>query len=435
MVFFALQTVLNLRLKTSPVSLCQTSRIGKNKLELPTYIHESEGVGKRHTYEIHSDALIEPSPKTHRPSHGSPVTENFALNGICPYFTMFPLAFPLNILQRRAKEGETILDPFCGRGTTNFAARLAGLASMGVDSSPVAAAISSAKLVSTTAEKICNEARQLLDTRSARNVPRGEFWSWAFHPDVLNSLCQLREAFLEHCTSPERIALRGIVLGALHGPKQKIIPSYFSNQCPRTYAPKPAYATRFWKEHNLRPDQVDVIALIERRAKRYYSTLPSINGVVRHADSRKSDSLQPIAPEKKFDWIITSPPYYGMRTYIPDQWLRNWFVGGPDIVDYTTRDQVVHSSPDEFTEDLRMVWRNSYVVCSDDAKMVIRFGGITDRSADPLSLIKASLIDSGWRIMTLREAGTAMKGKRQADTFLRNRSKPLLEYDIWAVKH
>ena len=38
-----------------------------------------------------------------------------ALNGVCPYFTMFPLAFPLKILKSRARESDLVLDPFCGR--------------------------------------------------------------------------------------------------------------------------------------------------------------------------------------------------------------------------------------------------------------------------------------------------------------------------------
>jgi len=71
---------------------------------------------------------------------------NAALNAICPYFTLFPLKFPLRILQGRAKQHRAVLDPFCGRGTTNFAARLPGLRSLGVDSSPVAAAIAEARL-------------------------------------------------------------------------------------------------------------------------------------------------------------------------------------------------------------------------------------------------------------------------------------------------
>ncbi len=347
---------------------------------------------------------------------------------------MFPLDFPLDILKRRAQAGDIVLDPFCGRGTTNFAARLVGLQSLGVDSSPVAAAITASKLVKASVDEILGEARGILMEHEARHIPVTEFWQWAFHPTVLDALCRFREAFLEACTTDVRIALRGIVLGALHGPKQKIFPSYFSNQCPRTYAPKPAYAIRFWQGRGLVPEPIDVLAVIERRAKRYYGTSSDITGEVRLADSREVEALQPDTLEARFDWVITSPPYYGMRTYIPDQWLRNWFVGGPDAVDYTNRDQVVHSSPEDFAADLRQVWRNVENVCEEDAKMVIRFGGITDRRANPLDLIKSSIADSGWRVTTIKEAGSAMEGKRQADAFLRTKSKPMVEYDVWAIR-
>mgnify|MGYP002379506069 CR=1 FL=1 len=357
-----------------------------------------------------------------------------ALNGICPYFTMFPLDFPLNILQRKACVGDVVLDPFCGRGTTNFAARLVGLRSLGVDSSPVAAAITASKLATATVDDILTEARRILTEREAHHIPTGEFWRLAFHPTVLDSLCRFREAFSENCTTDARIALRGIVLGALHGPKQTTFPSYFSNQCPRTYAPKPAYATRFWKGRGLVPEPIDVLAVIERRAKRYFGRSSDITGAVRLADSREAGALHLDTLGTRFGWVITSPPYYGMRTYIPDQWLRNWFLGGPEAVDYNNRDQVVHSSPEDFAKDLRRVWRNAEEVCAEDARMVIRFGGITDRRANPLDLIKSSLSDSGWRISTIRAAGTATEGKRQADAFLRTKSKPMVEYDVWAIR-
>jgi hypothetical protein len=123
-----------------------------------------------------------------------------------------------------------------------------------------------------------------------------------------------------------------------------------------------------------------------------------------------------------------------MRTYIPDQWLRNWFLGGPDHVDYGNNCQLAHSSPHEFVDDLRKVWRNTATVCSEKATLVIPFGGITDRKANPLDLMKASLKDSGWTLQTIREAGLATHGKRQADAFLRNRSTPLFEYDGWATR-
>lgn len=357
-----------------------------------------------------------------------------ALNGICPYFTMFPLEFPLGILSRLAREEDLVLDPFCGRGTTNFAARLLGLKSLGVDCSPVAAAITASKLVTTSAIDILDEARTILIDSEAVRVPITEFWQWAYHPNVLLSLCKLREAFLKDCSTAPRIALRGIVLGALHGPKQKTFPGYFSNQCPRTYAPKPAYAVRFWRSRGLVPEPVDVLSVIERRARRYYGVPLHGGGVVRLADSRVAEALQPQALAAGFSWVITSPPYYGMRTYLPDQWLRNWFVGGPESVDYSNCSQIAHSSPEDYVSDLRKVWRNAARVSVKGATMVIRFGGIRDRRIDPLDLVMSSLNGTGWRIKTINQAGSAKQGRRQADAFLRKRTDPMVEYDIWAER-
>jgi len=355
-----------------------------------------------------------------------------ALNGICPYFTMFPLEFPLGILKRNAKEGSIILDPFCGRGTTNYAARLLGLSSVGVDSSPVAAAIARAKMVNTTPEDIIAEAAAILEETEDYEVPAGEFWSLAYHPDVLEALCRLRSSLMRNCRSGARKALRVIILGALHGPKQKTFPSYFSNQCTRTYAPKPKYAVNFWTSRCMEPEAVDVLEIIRRRANKYYASLPIGDGVIRLADSRTPGALKPSAD--KYSWVITSPPYYGMRTYIPDQWLRNWFMGGLDHVDYSNASQVIHSSPQNYVKDLQTVWKNSAAACKKGAHLVIRFGGIPDRNANPKQLIKESLLESGWSLKTVRNAGTARKGRRQADSFLKGRSCPTDEYDIWAVR-
>ncbi len=360
-----------------------------------------------------------------------PLARTF-LNGICPYFTMFPLEFPFRILRKRARQHQSVLDPFCGRGTTNFAARLVGLCSLGVDSSPVATAITASKLVQVTASEILSEARNILTNTDPSEVPSGAFWDWAYHADILVELCRFRAALREDCSTPARIALRGIMLGALHGPRQKTFQSYFSNQCPRTYAPKPGYATRYWQSRNLQPLRVDVLDIIERRANRYYGSLPAGKGAVRLRDSRELDSLVPETDDGRFSWVITSPPYYGMCTYIPDQWLRCWFLGGMDHVDYTNEHQVVHSNPDDFAADLRKVWNNAAEACAPDATMVVRFGGIANRHAEPLKLAKASFRGSLWRLLTIHTAGSALEGKRQANTFLRNRSKPVVEYDLWA---
>ena len=363
--------------------------------------------------------------------------ETIRLNAICPYFTMFPLDFPLGILKTHARPNARVLDPFCGRGTTNFAARLLGLRTTGIDASRVATAATQAKLVAPTPDEVINAVKAILRRqRETVKTPKGEFWNLAYHGDVLRDLCLIRDALLRDLVSAHvAAALRGIILGALHGPISRTKHSYFSNQCPRTYGPKPAYAVKFWTQRGLFPPRVDFLAVIAERAQRYYgNSPPRVVGRAIEGDSRLRSTLDK-AHEVigKFDWIVTSPPYYGLRTYMPDQWIRNWFLGGPAIVDYTSEGQISHSGRDRFVSELRNVWANAGAHCRPGATMVIRFGSIRDRLVeDPAQPISASLETTGWVTTDVRDANNAAKGRRQADTFHRTRSIPCDEVDVWA---
>ena len=355
---------------------------------------------------------------------------NTALNAICPYFTMFPLRFPLDILKRYGSPGEKVFDPFAGRGTTLYAARLLGLDAFGIDSNPVAVAISEGKLANTSPAYIVASAKRILrNTSEPRQVPSGEFWQLAFHRDVLRTLCQLREALINNCESDARKALRAVILGALHGPLAKQEQSYFSNQCPRTYSPKPRYATEFWRARGLSAPRVNALRIIERRAARFFGEEQTVaSGRIIAGDSQDRANFRTLP---KSAWILTSPPYYGMRTYIPDQWLRQWFIGGKPEVDYTNTDQLSHGSQEIFRDGLQRVWNNCATVARTGSRMVIRFGAINDRRVDALGLIKDSLRDTPWKLLTCRSAGTASTGKRQADHFA-PANAPIKEYDVWA---
>lgn len=360
------------------------------------------------------------------------MTSNRALNAICPYFTMFPLEFPLRVLEPRGSRGDWVLDPFAGRGTTNYAARLLGLPSVGIDSSPVAVALTEAKLANASSDSIVETAQDLLrGGQQPKQVPKGEFWSLAFHKRVLVALCTLRELLLKDCQSDDRRALRGVLLGALHGPITKTSPSHLSNQCTRTYAPKPRYAVNFWRARQLSAPYVDVLEVIRVRANRYYTGQSEAHGVVIAGDSRNPRTFSTVnAPVR---WIVTSPPFYGMRTYVPDQWLRNWFVGGPANVDYSTTDQLGHGSPLDFAHQLRTVWNNLAAVTADDAQLIVRFGGIHDRKNEPLGILKESFRGSAWKLSTIVPAGSADSGKRQATHMSSGDRSARLEHDAWAV--
>jgi hypothetical protein len=124
-----------------------------------------------------------------------------------------------------------------------------------------------------------------------------------------------------------------------------------------------------------------------------------------------------------------------MRTYRQDQWLRHWFLGGPPKVDYASHEaDLAHSSPHTFVQQLADVWKNVRRVCKRDAALVVRFGGIQDRKCDPVEMMKESLRAANWNLVTLRSAGTALDGRRQASHFLGATKASQLEYDFYAVR-
>lgn len=341
-----------------------------------------------------------------------------SLNTICPYYTMFPLQFPVKHLAS-ARKDEWVLDPFCGRGTTVFAARLHGLDSVGIDSNPVAAAIAAAKLVDTTPKAIIGRAQDILsEGGSPSEIPGGQFWDMCFHPDTLRDICALREHFLRNCSTDEDVALRAIVLGILHGPKRKTVQTYLSNQMPRTYATKPEAAIRFWQKHGLtEPPAVNVLDAIDRRARYTFASIPpASDGAVYLADARCSQQL--LSGWPKFSWVITSPPYLGMRTYQPDQWLRNWFLGGEPRVCYAQDGQLSHHS-EKFTDELAGVWRAVANRCHTGAYMIVRFGYLPSIPVDAREMLRSSFekANCGWRIIEWRDAGSSLNGKRQSQQF------------------
>ncbi|WP_400236452.1 DNA modification methylase [Methanomethylophilus alvi] len=358
---------------------------------------------------------------------------NNSLNAICPYFAMYPLDYPMGVIE---KYGATsVLDPFCGRGTTNMAARLNNIHSVGIDSSDVAYAISSAKMVNTSPESILRTYDAIVSDCEDVDTPTGEFWDMMYDPVVLKTVCTVRKALLEECASEEEIALRGIMLGALHGPMMvNGSSSYFSNQFPRTFASKPSYSVRYWKKNDyLKPPNVDVREIVKKRAHRYYSNfLEPTTGFILKGDSTDRstfDELERLNGDRKFDTIITSPPYHGMNTYIPDQWLRNWFVGGPDSVEYTMRGQT-SGRLNTFIKQLKSVWNNCKRLCSDDARMFVRFGEIGNKTADPGEIIRKTFEGTDWIVDSIEGAGMPKKGRRSSELFLKTNLSDYKEIDV-----
>lgn len=368
-----------------------------------------------------------------RPMSADP---RYALNAVCPYFTMFPLEYPMRALARRelrTYRRPVLCDPYCGRGTSLFAARMRRVRAYGIDVAPVAVAIARAKLATTTTEAVLHLFDAILDEQPSAPAPRGTFWDWCYERKTLRDLCKVREGLFGR-RSAAAAMLRAVMLGGLHGPqaKTKDRAAYFSNQMPRTFAAKPDYAVRFWQERRLAPSRVDIRAIVRRRTERaIHEQMPPARTEpvdVRCADSRRSGAFARI--EGKITHVITSPPYYGLRTYSQDQWLREWFLGGPSYVDYGTGPGLDHSSPESFAESLAQVWDNVGQHGAERIRLYIRFGGIPSRSTSAEDILRQSFEESkyDWRILTKHPAVMATGGKRQA-VQMRIAQDPVDEHD------
>lgn len=104
-------------------------------------------------------------------------------------------------------------------------------------------------------------------------------------------------------------------------------------------------------------------------------------------------------------------------------------------MDYRANDQLCHQSEDQFVADLATVWKKTAEVCLPGAKFICRFGALPSRTKNPRELFRRSLVQAkcGWRITTIRDAGTSHHGRRQCDQFCAGNYEPLEEIDVYAI--
>jgi hypothetical protein len=77
------------------------------------------------------------------------------------------------------------------------------------------------------------------------------------------------------------------------------------------------------------------------------------------------------------------------------------------------------------------VWKNVASHTTNGARLIIRYGGIHDRQAEPMDVLKASLVDSGWRMVTAKAAPDSDSGRRQVRQFQTDPKRAITEHDVY----
>ena len=287
------------------------------------------------------------------------------------YYAMFPISFAENVIIGQTNEGQTVIDPFCGRGTAPFVAMATGRSAVGCDINPVAWLYSQTKIdpypVLKDVEQRIAEVFQGVEPEDKK--PEHEFQRLAFCPRVLGFIRSAQRT-LDWKTNRLDRTVMAFIIHHLHDRRGRGL----SNQLRHSRAMSPAYSIRWWRKNGYEtPPELDPEGfLIERARWRYRKGVPEpSSGLARPFISLgdAKESLPSTSPNA--DLVLTSPPYSGVTNYRSDNWLRLWAIGvGPNLPDWDTEQKFLDI--DAYAEMLKGAFTATLAQAHSDATWYVR---------------------------------------------------------------
>ena len=300
---------------------------------------------------------------------------------IGPYYGMFPNELADQAVEEHTRIGDTVIDPFAGRGSAVFSAATTGRQAVGIDINPLAYVYANAKLKPSNAKAVTNRLEKLAEAAGnfeaeAASLP--VFFHLCYSKPVREFLTAARALLNWRRNDADRV-LMALILVSLHGKRN----STLSNQMRQSASMAPDYCVRWWREKNLQPPDVDpVLFLTKRITWRYVHGAPhSDKATVYLGDSRRGlpRLARKVQDNKwgKASLLITSPPYHNVTNYYYDQWLRLWLLGDTERPNAAAGHQYggKFSNEQQYRQLLDQVFAKCLPLLTDDAVIYVR----TDR--------------------------------------------------------
>jgi hypothetical protein len=247
------------------------------------------------------------------------------------YRACFKPQLPRFFIDRLTKPGQTVYDPFSGRGTTALEAALLGRVPIACDVNPLSRILLEPRLSPPALPEI---AARLSEIPWSEADDLREDLLVFYHPDTLREICALRTYIRERESSGDLDHvdrwLRMVAVNRLTGHS----PGFFSVY---TLPPNQAVSIGSQAKINARRQQVPsrrhVAQLILAKSR---SLLGDVNsepgrapgpGAVGALLITGRSSSTPEIRSESVDLVVTSPPFLDVVDYAGDNWLRCWFCG------------------------------------------------------------------------------------------------------------
>jgi len=253
------------------------------------------------------------------------------IHSMSSYLGGFPPRTPRGIIEQLVPPRVTVLDPFCGSGTTLVEAKLSGRKAIGVDLNPLAVALARAKLATVSLSdllfRLSELARGFRGESEIDDIP--DTLTPIFHRRTLAHLCYLRRQL--SLATLEDAFLRGAVAGIMHGKGRRDgSTAYLSVDMPNTFSMSPNYVRRFVEQNGLQAPPVDVFTKLRERCHWLLRSGPLPSSPRTHVLAGDATRLPAVLEEsgvQSVGAIVTSPPYLGVLRYGAFNWIRLWFLG------------------------------------------------------------------------------------------------------------
>lgn len=267
-----------------------------------------------------------------------------------PYRASFKPSLPEFFIDMLSGTGDTVHDPFMGRGTVPVQAALMMRHAYGSDINPLSVLLTRPRLYPITIQAI-RSALSTIDWAEDHSWPEDlmEF----FHPETLRQIMALRQWLLIHAAplddlNPNVSAdwIRMAVMTRLTGHSS----GFLSN---RSMPPNRMVDARGQHRLNKRNGFVSVeknaAEIIDKKSCELLSD-SCATPVMRHRLGVGPAWHTPWIKNASIDLVVTSPPFVDVVDYGKEHWMRAWFAGiAHDDIAFSH-----HASIDAWTSMIRM---------------------------------------------------------------------------------
>lgn len=239
------------------------------------------------------------------------------------YRACFKAQLPAFFIERLTAPGDTVFDPFAGRGTTPLQAALMGRRAAANDVNPLSAMLLRPRLAPPDPAAVARRLAEL-DFAATPEPAREDELLVFFHPATLRALYSLRAWLLRHpVLDPVDDWIRMVAINRLTGHS----PGFFSVY---TLPPNQAVSVTSQRKINADRDQTppfrDIARLILRKTAALLADGMPPAGPAALLMTGPADAT-PALRDGEVDLIITSPPFLDVIDYAGDNWMRCWFAG------------------------------------------------------------------------------------------------------------